>query len=71
MNYIDIDLNNGESKRLSLDDPIDRSDELVLAQHLSRRLSICTPESLTPTQGNLLAMIAVLYERIETLERER
>ena len=78
MSYIDIRLFDDSTKRISLDRQLDGGDALALAQYLSDRLDVLKPYDPVaakmppvPEHLNLLALIAALYERIETLEREQ
>ena len=71
MSDIEIQLDNGEAKSLPLDMLLGHGDSFDLAKYLSRKLDVSEPKERTQPHLNLLAMIAVLYERVETLEREK
>ncbi len=71
MSSIDIRLSNGDIKSLPLDMLLGHSDSFNLAKHISRRLDVSEPKNRTEAHLHLLQLVAALYQRVESLEREK
>ena len=75
VNYVSVLSEGGkEVKRIGLNEPLGSDDTVDLLHQLCRDLDVFTPEGVVPIhvhRQQLLALIAALYERIETLEQMR
>lgn len=69
MRYYTVYFEGKEIARIPLDETLTGDNALVLARGLSRDLGVIEPSERTPAHHHLLAVVAELTQRVNSLER--